>query len=102
MVETAAQLGDRRSVIVVIRLMTAAAVAGDTQWPRLKVGKDKSIGLTGAQLADISTRLPEILGWSIGTASLTYFAQGWYRWAGKVPLLGCLKESARLARRSTS
>jgi hypothetical protein len=43
MVETAAQLGDRRSVIVVIRLMTAAAVAGDTQWPRLKVSWDARV-----------------------------------------------------------
>ena len=83
-VQVATQLyGDTGSVAMVIRLMTAAAVAGDVQWPRIKEGKITGLGLTAAQLTDVTARLPEILGRSIGAASLTYFAQGWYRWAGK-------------------
>jgi hypothetical protein len=83
-VEAATQLyGDRRSVIAIIHLMTAAAVRGDVQWPRIEAGKRNALELTAAQFANIAAELPEILGRSIGTASLTYFAQSWYRWAGK-------------------
>ena len=83
-VRTAAQLyGDTGSVAMIVRLMTAAAVAGDVKWPRVKEGTATGLGLTGDQLTDVTALLPEVLGRSIGTATLTWFAQGWYRWAGK-------------------
>ena len=75
---------DPSAVTAVIRLSTSAAIQSNgVTWPKIDETRKTSIEITSEQWDAILDQAPQVLGECVGAATLVYFAQTWYRSAGK-------------------